>query len=79
MIYYKRLKIIDKRYLIGIFATERELLLKNIGIKQINPSSATQILILETIFGVIFSIIIYSEQITTKFGIGFVYIYILKL
>lgn len=54
LIYYKRLKIIDKRYLIGIFATEIGLLFQNIRIKQMNPSDSKQILSLEVVFGVRF-------------------------
>lgn len=54
LIYYKRLKIIDKRYLIGIFAIEIGLLFQNIGIKQMNPSDSKQILSLEVVFGVRF-------------------------
>lgn len=39
-----------------------------------NLSSATQMLSLEDIFVVTFSIIVYNEQITTKFDIEFVFI-----
>ena len=59
---------------LGIFATAIGLLFQSIGIKNTNPSSAALILSLESVFGIIFSIIVYNEQITTKLAIGFVFI-----
>ena len=59
---------------LGIFATAIGLLFQSIGIKHTNPSSAALILSLESVFGVIFSIMFYNEQITTKLAIGFVFI-----
>lgn len=59
---------------LGVFATAIGLVFQSIGIKYANPSSAALILSLEAVFGVIFSIIIYKEQITTKLVIGFVFI-----
>ena len=59
---------------LGIFATAIGLLFQSIGIKNTNPSSAALILSLEAVFGIIFSIIVYNEQITTKLAIGFVFI-----
>jgi len=62
---------------LGIFATAIGLLFQRIGIKYTNPSSVALILSLEAVFSVIFSIIIYDEQITTKLAIGFVFISII--
>ncbi len=61
---------------LGIFATAIGLLFQTIGIKHTNPSSAALILSLESVFGVIFSIMVYDEKITTKLALGFVFIFI---
>ena len=52
------------------------LLSQSIGIKYTNPSSAAIILSLEAVFGVIFSILVYKEEITIKLFLGFVFIFI---
>ena len=49
---------------------------QSIGLKNTSASSASIILSLESVFGVIFSILIYHEQITLKLGIGFLLIFI---
>ena len=61
---------------LGIFATAIGLLFQSIGIKYTNPSSAALILSLESVFGVIFSIILYDEEITIKPIFGFLFIFI---
>lgn len=61
---------------LGVFATAIGLLFQSIGIKYTNPSSAALILSLESVFGVLFSIIVYDEQITTKLVLGFIFIFI---
>lgn len=70
---YNKTAVFGVIYL-GIFATAIGLLFQSIGIKHTNPSSAALILSLEAVFGVIFSIIVYNEQITIKLAIGFVFI-----
>lgn len=51
-------------------------LLQNIGQKNTNPSEASIILCLESVFGVLFSIIFYGEILTIRLFIGFVIIFI---
>lgn len=57
------------------FATTIALLLQNIGQKYTHPSVAAIILSLESVFGVLFSIIFYHEQLTLKIALGFALIF----
>ena len=52
------------------------LLLQNVGQKYTHPSAAAIILSLESVFGVLFSVIFYGEALTPKLIIGFVLIFI---
>lgn len=61
---------------LAVFATAIALLLQNIGQKYTKPSSASIILSLEAVFGVIFSILFYQEKITKQLAFGFVLIFI---
>lgn len=61
---------------LGIFATAICFVLQSIGLKYTSTSSASIILSLESVFGVIFSILMYHEIITIKLGLGFVLIFI---
>jgi len=61
---------------LAVFATAVALLLQNIGQKYTNPSSASIILSLESVFGVIFSVIFYHEKVTNKSLFGFCLIFI---
>ena len=70
---YSKTAVFGVIYL-GIFATAIGLLFQSIGIKNTNPSSAALILSLEAVFGIIFSVIVYNEQITIKLAIGFAFI-----
>lgn len=70
---YTKTSVFGVVYL-GIFATAIGLLFQSIGIKHTNPSSAALILSLEAVFGIMFSILVYNEQITTKLAIGFIFI-----
>jgi len=67
--------IIGLLYL-AVFATTIALLLQNIGQKHTNPSPAAIILSLESVFGVLFSVIFYHEEITLPLFIGFVLIFL---
>lgn len=51
---------------LAVFATAIALLLQNIGQKYTKPAPAAIILSLEAVFGVIFSVIFYKEEITAK-------------
>lgn len=58
------------------FATAAALLMQNVGQKFTHPSTAALILSLESVFGVLFSIVFYGEVLNPKITIGFVLIFI---
>jgi len=66
--------IIGLAYL-AVFVTAGALLLQNIGQKYTSPTSASIIFSLESVFGVIFSVIFYHEEITLRLFIGFFLIF----
>lgn len=61
---------------LGVFATTIALLFQNIGLKWENPSSASIILSLESVFGVLFSVLFYGEQMSGRLFLGFFIIFI---
>ncbi len=61
---------------LGIFATALCLFMQSYGLKYAETSVGGMILSLESVFGVIFSILIYHESITTRMVIGFVVIFV---
>ncbi|HHU73572.1 MAG TPA: DMT family transporter [Clostridiales bacterium] len=61
---------------LSIFCTAVALLLQNIGQKYTKPAQASIILSLESVFGVIFSVMLYHEEINIKLMIGFLFIFI---
>lgn len=61
---------------LAVFATAIALLLQNIGQKYTKPAPAAIILSLEAVFGVIFSVIFFKEEITLKLFLGFLLIFI---
>ena len=61
---------------LGLFATGGALLLQNIGQKYTPAAPAAILLSLEGVFGVLFSIIFYHEQVTLQLGIGFALIFL---
>jgi drug/metabolite transporter (DMT)-like permease len=67
--------IVELLYL-AVFATAIALLLQNIGQKYTKPAPAAIILSLEAVFGVIFSVIFFKEEITLKLFLGFLLIFI---
>ncbi len=67
--------IIGLLYL-AVFATAVGLLFQNIGQKWTHPSAAAIILSLESVFGVMFSVIFYGERLSLRLLIGFVLIFI---
>lgn len=60
---------------LAVFATAVALLLQNVGQKYTNPAPASIILSLESVFGVLFSVVFYHEQITGKLFFGFLLIF----
>ncbi|MGL4547645.1 DMT family transporter [Eubacterium aggregans] len=61
---------------LGVFSATIALLFQNIGLKWENPSSASIILSLESVFGVLFSVLFYGEQMSGRLFLGFFIIFI---
>jgi drug/metabolite transporter (DMT)-like permease len=61
---------------LAVFATAIALLFQNIGQKHTHPSAAAIILSLESVFGVLFSVVFFREQLTLRLIIGFIFIFI---
>ena len=61
---------------LGLIATALCLYLQSYGMKYAEASIGGMILSLESVFGVIFSIILYGEKITPRMVVGFVVIFI---
>lgn len=64
---------------LAVFATAIALLLQNIGQKYTHPSAAAIILSLESVFGVLFSIVFYGEELSIRLITGFVLIFLAVL
>jgi len=60
---------------LAVFATALAILLQNIGQKNTDPSAAAIILSLESVFGVLFSVIFYGEEISLRLFVGFLLIF----
>ncbi len=60
---------------LAVFATAVALLLQNVGQKYTHPAPASIIMSLESVFGVLFSVVFYHEVITVKLFIGFCLIF----
>jgi len=60
---------------LALICTALSLLLQNIGQKYTNPSSASLILSLESVFGVFFSVIFFQEELNLQLVVGFVLIF----
>ncbi len=61
---------------LGVFATAVCFAFQSIGLKHTSTTSASIILSLEAVFGVLFSILIYHEEVTIKLAVGFLLIFI---
>jgi len=64
---------------LALFCTALCLSLQTIGLKYVNATVATVILSLESVFGVLFSILLYHEEVTARTGIGFAVVFIAVL
>ena len=60
---------------LALFCTALCLSLQTIGLKYVNATVATIILSLESVFGVLFSILLYHEKVTARMGIGFAVVF----
>lgn len=61
---------------LAVVATTGGLLLQNLGQKHTHPSTASIILSLESVFGVLFSVLFYGEQMTAKLVVGFIFVFL---
>ena len=62
-----------------VMATTVALLFQNVGQIWSDPASASVILSLESVFGVICSVIFYGDQVTVPMALGFVFIFVAVL
>lgn len=61
---------------LAVFATTAALLLQNLG-QSVTPAAPSAILLsLESVFGVLFSVIFYGEAVTVKLALGFLLIFL---
>lgn len=60
---------------LGLFATALCLYMQSYGLKYAEPAVAGMLLSLESVFGVVFSVVIYREKITLRMLIGFAVIF----
>lgn len=61
---------------LAVFATAGALLLQNIGQKYTNPMTSALLLSLESVFGVLFSVIMGAESLTPRLLVGFALIFV---
>lgn len=61
---------------LAVFATTLALLLQNVGLKYADPTSGAILLSLESVFGVLFSMLFYQERLTLRLGAGFLLIFV---
>ena len=59
-----------------VMATTAALLFQNVGQIWSDPASASVILSLESVFGVLFSVICYGDRVTAPMALGFVCIFV---
>lgn len=60
---------------LGLIATALCLLMQTVGIKYTSPTLAAILLSLESVFGVVFSVLFYHENLTPRMCIGFVLVF----
>jgi drug/metabolite transporter (DMT)-like permease len=61
---------------LGLFATALCLYMQSYGLKYTEPTIGGMLLSLESVFGVVFSVIIYRERITFRMMVGFAVIFV---
>lgn len=64
---------------LAVFSTALCLSLQSVGLKYINATAGTILLSLESVFGVIFSVLIYGEVITLRIAVGFAIVFVAVL
>ena len=60
---------------LGLFATALCLYMQSFGLKYAEPAIGGMLLSLESVFGVVFSVIIYHEVVTMRMLVGFAVIF----
>ena len=60
---------------LALFSTALCLSLQSIGLKYTNPTVGTILLSLESVFGVLFSILLYGETVTLRMAVGFAVVF----
>lgn len=60
---------------LALFSTALCLSLQSIGLKYTNATVGTVLLSLESVFGVLFSILLYGEQVTPRMALGFAVVF----
>ena len=71
--------IVGELAFVVLFATIFAFGVQNIALARIEPTQASLILSLESVFGVVFSILLYGELLTVRLVVGFVFIFIALL
>lgn len=61
---------------LGVFSTALALLMQSVGQKITPPAPAAILLSLESVFGVLFSVLFYGEVVTPRLGAGFALIFL---
>lgn len=61
---------------LAVFATSLCILLQNVGQKGTDPAAASILLSLESVFGVLFSVLLYHEELTGRLVLGFALIFV---
>lgn len=60
---------------LALFSTALCLSLQSIGLKYTNATVGTVLLSLESVFGVLFSVLLYGEQVTPRMALGFAVVF----
>lgn len=60
---------------LALFSTALCLSLQSIGLKYTNPTVGTILLSLESVFGVLFSVLLYGETVTLRMAVGFAVVF----
>lgn len=68
--------IVGQIVFLAVFASIVAFGIQNVALAHISPSQASLFLSLESVFGVLFSILLYGEQITPRLLAGFVLIFV---
>ncbi len=61
---------------LAVFPTTVALLLQNVGLKYADPTSGAILLSLESVFGILFSMLFYNERLTLRLAAGFLLIFL---